>query len=386
MELEPAQLINRRTQPRIVMPIFNQSSVIAEGWYFAMPASDLKPGQIRSIQIGHQEIVLWRTTTGKVNSVDAYCPHMGTHLSKGKVIGENIRCFFHHWQFDGQGQCQEVPAEPHFCKLVRTQSYAVEEKYGGLWVYPGAHAPKPLTSFIGLDQTDVVVRFDKSYVRSCHHHVTMINGIDAQHLKTVHGIDIEMNVDISESTRQIDIVLTGQIGNKGLGERIAKWLLGSQYSYGMRYDHASVGLLTLMKDASWFGRGSKIPSLHLIFAYRPMKDGKTFVQPIFVTARRSGIWGRLKSTFLIALTRQGFRALQGEDGEVYENMRFNPAKLLPMDRPVSKYIQYVNRLPASCWSQGPEPIPKDEDSRTDQLQPITVPQLGQRKHPPENSV
>ena len=117
-----------------------------------------------------------------------------------------------------------------------------------------------------------------------------------------------------------------------------------------------------------------------------MKDGKTFVQPIFVTARRSGIWGRLTSTFLIALTRQGFRALQGEDGEVYENMRFNPAKLLSMDRPVSKYIQHVNRLPASCWSQGPEPIPKDEDSRTDQLQPITVPQLGQRKHPPENSV
>ena len=42
--------------------------------------------------------------------VDAHCPHMGAHLGYGGAIdGEGIRCPFHHWCFDADGHCVDVP-------------------------------------------------------------------------------------------------------------------------------------------------------------------------------------------------------------------------------------------------------------------------------------
>jgi hypothetical protein len=35
----------------------------------------------------------------------------------------------------------------------------------------------------------------------------------------------------------------------------------------------------------------------------------------------------------------------------YFAMRFAPNKLLPIDRPVGQYIQYVNKIPTSQWGK-----------------------------------
>ena len=60
-----------------------------------------------------QELVLFRGTSGKVIMLDAYCPHMGTHLGRNKtsysvvkgqhVEGDSIRCPFHGWRFGPDG-------------------------------------------------------------------------------------------------------------------------------------------------------------------------------------------------------------------------------------------------------------------------------------------
>jgi len=67
----------------------------------------------------------------------------------------------------------------------------------------------------------------------------------------------------------------------------------------------------------------------------------------------AAIWtikGWLAARFLMWLTKRAMLALQGEDGLVYENMRFQPGALLPMDAPVVRFISHVNRLEASKWS------------------------------------
>jgi phenylpropionate dioxygenase-like ring-hydroxylating dioxygenase large terminal subunit len=352
METEiPRDLINSQTQPQRLMPVFNNPSVVANGWYFVIASKDLKAGQIFSFKVGHQSLVVFRTKSGAAAVLDAYCPHMGTHFSKGKVVGENIQCFFHHWKFSAQGECVDVPAEPSFCKNVRANSFATQEFLGAIWVYPSAQADRPIVGWPELHGVDLEIKFGTAYTRQCHHHVTMINGIDPQHLKTVHNLKIDMKVQIDQATdQQIDITLTGDISDQTLLSRWTQKLMGRSYTYSMLYDHASVGFLTLVKDSYWFGGSQKMPSLYMLFAYVPNVGGGTKVQPIFVTRKRSGIIGKLTSWVMIFSTQMAFRALQGEDGEVYENMRFNPQKLLPMDLPVSQYIQYVNRLKPSKWS------------------------------------
>lgn len=350
MDLIRSQVPNQTTQPVPTLPVFNNAEVVADGWYFVDRASALGRGKARGYRICGQELVFYRGEDGAVRALDAYCPHMGTHLGVGKVVGNQIRCFFHHWRFDEEGRCTDVPCQKEIPAKARLRPYAVCEKYGALWVHPGENPP-PLSDFREFRGQEVTVVFGAPYERACHHHVTMINGIDPQHLKTVHRLDIEMEVELAEDNdgRRIDITLTGQIGDATLRERLARALLGRSYAYSMRYDHANNGFLTLMKDIRLFGTGPLLPTLSMIFAYRPLGGGRTLVQPIYVTRRRRGLLGSALSRVLIELTRRAFFALQGEDGRVYENMRFFPANLLPMDRPVAQYIQYVNKLRPSVW-------------------------------------
>jgi phenylpropionate dioxygenase-like ring-hydroxylating dioxygenase large terminal subunit len=341
---------NQTTQPVQDFPIFNNWNEVALGWYYAMPSHELKKKQVKALNVCGQELVLFRGENGEVAALDAYCPHMGTHLGKGKVIENSVRCFFHHWQFDASGSCIKVPCQKEIPAKAKVSHYSVCENYGSIWIYPAVHAEHKLSDFSELTHAEEkTIQFGKSYERSCHHHVTMINGIDPQHLKTVHNLDIEMSIDIAEPQEgnMIDITLTGKIGESKILEKMARLMLGDQYSYAMRYDHGNNGFLTLMKNVHLFGK--KWPTLHMIFAYRPLEKGRMMVQPIYVTKKRDGILGKLISQFLLWMTKRSFYALQGEDGAVYENMRFYPGALLSIDKPVGQYIQYVNKLRPSIW-------------------------------------
>ena len=345
---------NQNTQPIQSFSVFNNWSVVAEGWYFVCKSSDLKKVKIKSFNICGQEIILYRGEDSKVKALDAYCPHMGTHFGVGKVVGNNIQCFFHHWKFSGSGDCVDIPCETKSKDIVqkkaKVQSYAVTEAFGAIWIYPH-HSPEyKLSRFAEFESDDVIYEFGEPYVRNCHHHVTMINGIDPQHLKTVHRIDIEMNVQIAEEGQMIDIILTGKIGDKNSRERFFRKMLGESYSYAMRYDSANNGFLTLLRNVNLFGKGPKLPSLHMIFAYRPLEVGKTLVQPIYLNKKRKGFRGKLINKVLLFMTKRAFYSLQGEDGKVYENMRFFPGNLLEIDKPIGTFIQYVNKLKPSIWS------------------------------------
>ena len=58
--------------------------------------------------------------------VDTACAHRGTQLSVGWVEGENVRCRYHGWMYDGTGQCVEQPLEDRpFCERIRIKSYAM---------------------------------------------------------------------------------------------------------------------------------------------------------------------------------------------------------------------------------------------------------------------
>jgi len=349
---------NASTQPFKAMPVFNNWDVVAKAWYIALSSAKLRAGEARSLDVCGQWLVLYRGSDGRVRALDGFCPHMGTDLGIGRVLGDEIRCFFHHWRFNGEGRCTNIPCQAEIPSSARLQSYAVEEKYGFIWVYPDRLAPAGVVEHSELEGEEFVWVHGRPYERSCHHHVTMINGIDPQHLRTVHGIDISMEMDLHESEREglLDVTLTGELPATRRVERFARWLLGPRYSYKMRYANASIGCLTILKGVSWFGSGRPLPELYMIFAYRPLARGKTLVQPIYLARRRRGIFGWVTSRLLIWLTQRALISLQGEDGMVYENMRFQPGALIPIDAPVAKFIAHVNRLEVSMWSRNGKAI------------------------------
>ena len=120
----------------------------------------------------------------------------------------------------------------------------------------------------------------------------------------------------------------------------------------MKYVDGNLGTITINKNVKLFNRYDVLPTLHMIFAYQPIEKEKISVQVIYLTKKRFGPWGWLASKLCLLTTKTALHALQGEDGEVYENIRFNTEALIPMDAPVGRYIQFINKLEPSIWSRG----------------------------------
>lgn len=328
------------------MAIFNSWNVVVKGWYIACRSS-LGKGEAKSIDLCGQKIVIFRGEDGIVRALDAYCPHLGTDLGIGRVDGNWIRCTFHHWAFDATGTCQDIPCQTQIPAKAKISAYATEEKYGFIWIYPDAKAPEAIAEFDELQGKRLVTRSDKAFERNCHHHICMMNGIDAQHLRTVHRLTIAMDLTLREnrSGRQMDFTMQGIFPQTTWRERFAQRFLGSRYTYSMRYADGCIGLLTMMKNVRLF------PPLHMIFAYTPIASShQTRIQPIYVTAARSGIWGWLVSQWLLLCTQLAYYMLRDEDGKIYDNIQFNPNALLEIDAPLAQYMAYVNRLEPSRWS------------------------------------
>ena len=80
------------------------------GWYVVDYSNELKPGDVKAVRYFAQDQVLFRTESGEVSMLDAYCPHLGAHLGHGGIInGECIECPFHAWRWKTDGKIGEIP-------------------------------------------------------------------------------------------------------------------------------------------------------------------------------------------------------------------------------------------------------------------------------------
>ena len=78
---------------------------------------------IRPVKLLGESLVLFRDENGRYGLIERHCPHRGADLAFGRLEDGGLRCSFHGWLFDVEGQCLEPPAEPagsSLCKNVKT--------------------------------------------------------------------------------------------------------------------------------------------------------------------------------------------------------------------------------------------------------------------------
>src|SRR4028119_1899575 len=78
-------------------------------WYPVGWASELKRGDVMPAMIWLSAIAVYRDTNGQLHALEDACPHKGVALHKGKVQDCNLACAYHGWEFDGQGNCANIP-------------------------------------------------------------------------------------------------------------------------------------------------------------------------------------------------------------------------------------------------------------------------------------
>jgi 5,5'-dehydrodivanillate O-demethylase len=114
-------------------------------WQPIYRSEDVKAGQAKPVKVFCEEFALYRGADGKARLTQPRCAHRGAKLSIGWVEGNDIKCAYHGWTYDGAtGACTRQPAEPKpFCDKVKIRTYPVHEYLGLVFAYLGEGAPPP---------------------------------------------------------------------------------------------------------------------------------------------------------------------------------------------------------------------------------------------------
>jgi len=84
-----------------------------------------------------EEIVLFRTQSGKAAALADRCPHRLAPLSLGRVAGEQIQCGYHGLCFDTEGHCVRVPGQDSVPQQATVRSYRLVERHAFAWIWLG---------------------------------------------------------------------------------------------------------------------------------------------------------------------------------------------------------------------------------------------------------
>jgi phenylpropionate dioxygenase-like ring-hydroxylating dioxygenase large terminal subunit len=164
---------------------------IPSGWFPVSASPDLEPGEVHRLPCFDRELVLFRTEAGVARTLDAYCPHLGAHLGVGgKVVGENLQCPFHAWQFDGAGSCVDIPYAKRIPRGARVRHFPTRELNGFVWAWYDPDDREPFFEIPTLSQVespDWVETFRKTWRIRSQIQEMGENGADSAHFPTVHG-------------------------------------------------------------------------------------------------------------------------------------------------------------------------------------------------------
>src|ERR1700694_4407818 len=144
LKQEENELITR------VGPGTPMGNFMREYWVPAMlsselPCSDSDP--VRVMLLG-EKLIAFRDSAGEVGLLESNCPHRGASLFFGRNEEAGLRCVYHGWKFDVDGNCVDMPNEPaesDFRTKVAAAAYPCQERGGlvGGYMGPGATPPPP---------------------------------------------------------------------------------------------------------------------------------------------------------------------------------------------------------------------------------------------------
>ena len=158
------------------------------GWYALAFSHELKRGDVRPLTFAGREIVLYRTASGVAAAADAYCPHLGAHLGYGGTVhGECIRCPFHGFRYDLDGDCTLVPYGTKSPPLARLPMLHVRESQGVVIAWHDGDDGAPAWAPPPLDTRGWSPLITKEWSLRGHPQETTENSVDFGHFSQIHG-------------------------------------------------------------------------------------------------------------------------------------------------------------------------------------------------------
>ncbi len=171
-----------------------------------LPEPDCPPLRVRLLG---ENLIAFRDTNGRLGLLDRYCPHRRVDLFFGRNEECGLRCVYHGWKFDVDGNVMDMPAEPANSPLrdeVKIKSYPIVEWGGVIWAYLGPREhmpPKPPELEWGL--VPPAHRHVGKRLQESNYAQGVEGGIDSSHVGILHSLlDPTKSGTFRERQRAID--------------------------------------------------------------------------------------------------------------------------------------------------------------------------------------
>jgi len=295
-------------------------------WYPVARSDEVAAGHVLGRDFLDGRVVVFRGASGRPAVTSAYCRHLGADLAVGQVVGDQLRCAFHHWCYDEGGACIDIPSGDAIPSGTRLFRFPTAERLGLIWAYNGTRADAELPGF-ATDEGRLTWRVADARPHPVDPWTLLTNSVDFQHLRVVHGLEVEVDFGAVEfGDRGVTYDVTFKDPQLGTFEQRVR-VFGSNV----------IALSGTMMGAP----------LLTMFAGVPQPDRSTRGWVVTATHRvkPDGQPGGPGPDQLLEMGEKFFLGLIEEDTPIMNTIRFRADTLVPADRILGRFIEYLRAFP-----------------------------------------
>jgi nitrite reductase/ring-hydroxylating ferredoxin subunit len=311
------------------VPREGEGQLYSQSWFPICTSLELPTGTLVGREFLGGKVVAYRGEDGVARVTTAYCMHLGADLSLGRVVGNNVQCPFHHWEYAPGGACVKTGIGDPAPRGARLFSFPTCEKYGVVFAFNGIEPLFELEN-LDFDTNDVTASVSFMPMRT-DPWVFCANVPDFQHFIPVHRT---LRDDIGDYDRI-------QWQRYGLSFEFTAFPdMGRGAAVPFKVAVQGTSLIRVqghLPDGTWFGT----------FAAMSLpRAGETNIF-IVVCVRRTGseATASLNDQQLLEVLTERFRAMAAEDHELLETTHYCPGSLTRQDQALARYLEMLRRYP-----------------------------------------
>jgi nitrite reductase/ring-hydroxylating ferredoxin subunit len=315
-----------RPRPTLAVPHEGDDGMFSQSWFPLCRSEDLAVGQVIGRPFLGGKVAIYRGEDGVARVMSAYCIHMGTDLSFGKVVENRLQCPFHHWEFADGGRCERTKIGAPPPKGAGIFHFPTVEKLGCIWAFNGEEALWELPD-LKHPERDCDMRWRPCTIVSPDPYMLTSNALDWQHFGILHNFH-------SDSSMTEEDVRWSKYGCDF--DFIGKHWLGEKVHYNIRLLGTNIYLQQGTMNGKWYA---------LMFAGSLPEAGRseTFMNlwlPKPATdAEATENHYRFENLLDIELR------FVVEDEVVLNNIHFQPGYLIKEDKAYGMYLRFLRDYP-----------------------------------------
>lgn len=175
----------------------------------------------KKVRILGEDLLAFRDSDGRLGLVDPVCPHRGANLYYGRNEEGGLRCVFHGWKFDVEGNCVDLPTAPStspYKDRMKIKAYPVREAGNIIWAYlgPAEQMPElPNMEFLLVPESH---RYVSKKWQDCNWVQCLEGAIDTAHFSFLHMVIAK------DEKKAFDLMQHAAIGSQSVKNDRIRWV------------------------------------------------------------------------------------------------------------------------------------------------------------------